>query len=83
MFKRTSIIVSVPKKLVNIFNDTRAPSSRFGGNTENSRTKKPAMTTIALKLIALPECAMVFWALSCLFPVFIAFILYCSMKCTA
>jgi hypothetical protein len=50
----------VPIKLVNIFSDTNAPSSRFGGNTENSNTKKPAITTIALNRMALPECDIVF-----------------------
>ena len=60
MNRRTSITVSVPTKLVNIFNETSAPSSRFGGKAENSNTRNPAITTMALKIIALPEWAMVF-----------------------
>ena len=47
-YSNTSIMVSVPAKLVNIFKETSAPSSRFGGNTENRSTKKPAITTMAL-----------------------------------
>ena len=49
------IIVTVPKKLVNIFKETKAPSALLGGNTENIRTIKPAITTKALNIIALPE----------------------------
>ena len=41
-------MVKVPTRLVNIFKETKAPSSLFGGNTENISTKKPAITTIAL-----------------------------------
>ncbi len=41
-------MVRVPAKLVNIFNDTNAPNSRLGGNTENSSTRNPAITTMAL-----------------------------------
>lgn len=52
-------MVTVPKKLVNIFKDTKPPRTRFGGKTEKSSTRKPAITTIALKIIALPEWYMV------------------------
>jgi hypothetical protein len=48
-------MVTVPKKLVNIFKETKAPKLLFGGNTENNRTKNPAITTVALKIIARPE----------------------------
>jgi hypothetical protein len=49
------MIVTVAIKLINILKDTRAPSERFGGNTENSSTRKPMITTNALKAMALPE----------------------------
>ena len=55
MYRITNIIVTVPKKLVNIFKETSAPSALFGGKTENNNTKNPAITTTALKMIALPE----------------------------
>ena len=50
-----NMMVTVPRKLVNMFNDTSAPKMRFGGKTENSSTKNPAMTTMALKIMARPE----------------------------
>ena len=55
LYNSKNIIVTVPKKLVNIFKDTRAPNALFGGNTENNNTKNPAITTTALKIMALPE----------------------------
>ena len=54
------MVVTVPKKLVNMFMETRAPKARFGGNTEANSTRNPAMTTMALKTMARPECCMVF-----------------------
>ena len=60
------IIVSVPKKLVNIFKETKAPSALFGGKTENNKTINPAITTKALKIMALPEWCIVSWAESIL-----------------
>ena len=54
-YSKINIIVTVPKKLVNIFRDTRDPNVRFGGNTDASNTRNPAITTNALKIIALPE----------------------------
>ena len=76
-------MVSVPAKLVNIFSETSAPSSRFGGNTENINTRNPAITTIALKMIAFPECAIVSCATFNLSSDFAALMRYCSKKCTA
>jgi len=48
------MMLSVPTRLVNMFIETKAPSVRFGGKTENISTKNPAITTMALKRIALP-----------------------------
>jgi hypothetical protein len=48
-------MVTVPRKLVNIFRETKAPKLLLGGNTENIKTKNPAITTVALKMIARPE----------------------------
>jgi len=55
LYSSKYMIVTVPRKLVNIFKETKAPRLLFGGNTENSKTKNPAITTAALKMIARPE----------------------------
>ena len=54
----------VPRKLVNILSDTKAPNSLFGGNTDTVKTKNPEITTKALNIIALPECSIVREAVS-------------------
>lgn len=47
-------MVIVPRKLINILRDTKAPNARLGGNTENINTMNPAITTMALNKIARP-----------------------------
>ncbi len=75
-----NITVTVPTKLVSMFNDTIAPRAIFGLKAENIRTKKPKITTTALKLIALPECAIVSSTVVSLFFDLMALILYRSIK---
>ena len=72
--------VTVPTKLVSMFNDTMAPMATFGLNAENVSTKNPKITTTALKAIALPECAIVSSIVMSIFFVATAFILYRSIK---
>jgi len=62
-----AITVSVPMNDVNMFSDIKPPKVLFGGNTEAIRTINPAITTIALNRIALPE-----WYIVCCIVIFLS-----------
>jgi len=73
-----AIMVKVPTKLVNILSDTRNPRVLLGGKAENMSTINPAMTTSALKSIAVPECLIAMIIAFCGSFVSWAYILYIS-----